>query len=196
MRWLLALLVVSMSGELRAAALGLPENTARIGYAVGLSRLAVDDPAGSTKAAVSVRPLTLIYTDWLQSGGLRYWIEGYYASATLDAGANEVGQDVSRAGARVVLQRNIPLGSWSPWLGLGLDVSRNRYSKRHTEDRDGFLLAAYPDRSTTGVGIVVHAVSEWAVAPAWDVLGKLEQVFAVSGDVSETALSIGVLYRY
>ena len=196
MRWLLALLVMSMSGELRAAALGLPENTARIGYAVGMSRLIVDDPAGSTKAAVSVRPLTLIYTDWLQSGGLRYWIEGYYASATLDAGANEVGQDVSRAGARVVLQRNIPLGSWSPWLGLGLDVSRNRYSKRHTEDRDGFLLAAYPDRSKTGVGIVVHAVSEKTNTPTWDVLGLLLQVCAKCGDVKKTTKSIGVLFRY
>lgn len=196
MRWLLALLFVFFTSEADAAALGLPENTARIGYAVSMSRLTVDDPAGTTKAKIDIQPITLIYTDWLRSGGLRYWIEGYYTNTTLRASATDVGQDASRMGARVALQRNIQVGSWAPWLGLGIDISRNRLTKRHTEDNDGFLLATFPDRNTTGMGLVAHVVSEWAVAREWDVLGKLEQVFAVSGGVSETSLSVGVLYRY
>ena len=196
MGWLIALLILALSSELHAAALGLPENTARVGYAAGMSRLSVDDPAGSTKAKFGLQPVTLIYTDWMRSGGLRYWLEVYYTQATLDPGPTEVGQDASRAGLRAALQRNIRVGAWSPWLGLGLDVSRNRFSQRHTEDSEGFLLTAYPDRSVTGVGLVAHVMSEWAIAREWDVHTKLEQVFAVSGGMNETSVSIGVLYRY
>lgn len=196
MRRLIALLILSLSGELHAAALGLPENTARIGYAAGMARLSVDDTAGSTQAKFGVQPVTLIYTDWMRSGGLRYWLEAYYFHVTLDPGPTEIGQDVSRAGLRAALQRNVRVGTWSPWLGLGFDVSRNRFSQRHTEDNEGFLLTAYPDRSATGLGLVAHVMSEWAIAREWDVHAKLEQVFAVSGGVNETSVSLGVLYRY
>ncbi|MEJ2347118.1 MAG: hypothetical protein P8090_17280 [Gammaproteobacteria bacterium] len=110
----------------------------------------------ATKAANSVQPLTLIYTDWLP-GGLRYWAEGYFARTNLDAAAGKVAEDVSRYGIQFAVQRNFRWGWWSPWLGVGMDVSRNRYSKRYTVDSDGYLLATYPDRSTTAVGISVHA---------------------------------------
>ena len=49
---MMALLGLLLSGHVSAAAIGLPENTARIGYAAGVSRLTVDDPDGPTKAAV------------------------------------------------------------------------------------------------------------------------------------------------
>lgn len=196
MRWMIAVLILLLSSELHAAALGLPENTARIGYAAGMPRLSVDDPAGSTKAKFGLQPVTLIYTDWMRSGSMRYWLEAYYAHAMLDSGPTEIGQDVSRVGLRAALQRNIRVGAWSPWLGLGLDVSQYRFSRRHTEDSEGFLLTAYPDRSATGLGLVAHVMSEWAIAREWDVHAKLEQVFAVSGGVNDTGVSLGVLYRY
>lgn len=195
MQWTPALLALTMSGEAMAVAIGLPENTARIGYAAGFSRLAVDDPAGSTEAKWSVQPLTLIYTDWL-SGGLRYWAEVYYHTASLDAGPGSVGQDVSRLGGRFSVQRSVNVGGWSPWLGAGVAVSRDSYSARHTEDEDGFLLSAYPDRDETGFGVVLQAVNEWELSRQWDLSAKLEQLIPVSGGVSETALSFGVLYRY
>jgi hypothetical protein len=195
LRWMMALLGLSLSGQVSAAAIGLPENTARFGYAVGISRLAVDDPDGSTKAAVDVQPITLIYTDWLPRGW-RYWAEGYYIRATLDASVGDIGQQVSRIGARLAVQRNVQWGKWSPWLGAGLDLSRNHYSKRYTVDSDGFLLNTYTDRSSTAVGITAHIVSEWALARDWDLSTKLEQVFPVNGGITETSLSVGVLYRY
>ncbi len=195
MQWILALLALSLSGDALAVAIGLPENTARIGYTAGISRITVDDPAGSTKAAVDVQPLTLIYTDWLP-GGLRYWAEGYYARTTLDAGGSDVGQNVRRYGARLALQRNLRWGQWSPWLGVGADLSRNRYSIRHTVDSDGYLLNTYADRSATALGISAHIVTEWALARDWDLSAKLEQVIPVSGGIFETSLSVGVLYRY
>lgn len=193
--WAMAALALASSGGATAAAIGLPDNTARLGYAVGLSRLVLDDPAGSTKAALAVQPVTLIYTDW-SPGGLRYWAEAYYARATLDADTTHVGQDASRLGVRLALQRNVSLGPWRPWIGLGVDVSRNRYSRRHTEDGDGFLLNAYADRSNTALGLSLHVVQEWAVARNWDLIGKAEQLVSVTGGVGETALSVGVLYRY
>ncbi len=194
-RWTPALLALVMSGEVTAAAIGMPESTARVGYAAGFSRLVVDDPAGSTAAKWAVQPFTLIYTDWLTSG-LRYWAEVYYHTASLDAGPNKIGQDVSRSGARLSVQRGVNLGGWSPWLGAGLVVSRDDYSGRHTEDEDGFLLSAYADRAETGVGLALQAVSEWPLSRQWDLSAKLEQVIPVSGGVGETALSFGILYRY
>lgn len=195
LQWTVALLALSLSGESWAAAIGLPANTARIGYAVGIYRMAVDDPDGATKAANSVQPLTLIYTDWLP-GGLRYWAEGYFARTSLNAAAGKVAEDVSRYGIQFAVQRNFRWGRWSPWLGVGMDVSRNRYSKRYTVDSDGYLLATYPDRSTTAVGISVHAISEWALARDWDLSAKLEQVIPVSGGITVTALTLGILYLY
>ena len=195
MRWMMALLGLSLSGQVSAAAIGLPENTARVGYAVGASRLTVNDPDGPTKAVVDVAPLTLIYTDWLP-GGWRYWAEGYYFSASLAGSASDIGQQVSRIGARLAVQRNLQLWKWSPWLGLGLDVSHNHYSKRYTVDSDGFLLNTYADRSGFALGITAQIVNEWALARDWDMSVKLEHVFPAIGGITETALSVGVLYRY
>ena len=45
--------------------------------------------------------------------------------------------------------------NWAPWLGLGLDLSRSDYSKRHTVDSDGFLLERFSDRDETGLGLVI-----------------------------------------
>lgn len=191
----IALIASSLASEANAAAIGLPDNTARIGYTIGLSRAAIDDPAGATKADVGVKPITLIYTDWLRSG-MRYWAEAYYSRFDLEADASNVGQGVSRLGVRLLLQRNVHLGQWSPWLGAGVDLSQNRYSNRHTQDNDGFLLNAYADRSETAVGIHVHVVNEWTLTRNWDLIGKAEQLISISGGVTESALSVGVLYRY
>ena len=195
LQWTSALLALSMSCKAGAGAIGLPETTARIGYGVGVYRLAVDDPDGPTQAAVSAQPLTLIYTDWLP-GGLRYWAEGYFARTRLDAANGKLGEDVSRYGIQFAVQHNVRWGSWSPWLGVGMDLSRNQYSKRYTVDSDGFLLNTYADRTATAVGINIHAVSEWALERNWDLSAKLEQVIPVSGGVNETSLTVGILYLY
>ena len=198
MKWILmaALLSLSLNGQVSASAIGLlDENTARIGYLVGVSQFAVDDPDGPTKATVDVLPLSLIYTDWLPHSW-RYWAEAYYFATTLDANTGDIRQEVSRIGTRLSLQRNVNLGDWSLWLGAGLDVSRNQYTKRYTVDSDGFLLRTYEDRFDTAVGFATQLVMEWPLAQDWDVTAKLEHMFPVNGGITETALSAGILYRY
>lgn len=196
--WLLltALLGLSFNDPVLASALGLPdESTARIGYLIGASRFAVDDPDGPTKPTVDVLPLNLVYTDWLPHSW-RYWAEAYYFTTTLDANAGDIKQKASRIGTRLTLQRSVDLGNWSLWLGAGLDISRNQYTKRYTVDRDGFLLKTYPDRLKTAVGIATQLVIDWPLAQNWDLVTKLGHVFPVNGGITETALSAGILYRY
>ena len=191
-----ALLGLLLNNSVLAAAIGLPEeNTARIGYLVGVSQFAVDDPDGPTESVVDIQPLTLVYTDFLPHGW-RYWAEAYYFAATLDGNAGDIQEDVSRIGARLSLQYNLYLGKWSLWMGAGLDVSNNQYTTRYTVDSDGFLLQSYPDRSDTAWGIPVQIISEWPLARDWDLAAKLEHVFPVSGGITESSLSAGILYRY
>ncbi len=190
------LLGLSMNESVMAAAIGLPdENTARIGYLVGVTNFALDDPDGHTKSVVDTLPFTLIYTNWLPHGW-RYWAEAYFFATTLDGNAGDIQQDVRRIGARLSLQRNLHLWRWSFWLGAGLDVSSNKYTKRYSVDKDGFLLNRYPDRSETALGVNTQMISEWPLAKDWDLAAKLEHVFSVNGGITETSLSAGILYRY
>lgn len=191
-----ALLCLSLHGSASAAAIGLPdENTARVGYLVGLNRFSVDDPDGPSKVVVDVLPLTLVYTDWLPHGW-RYWTEAYFFATSLEGAAGEIRQNVRRIGARLALQRNLHLGLWSIWIGAGLDVSHNQYTNRYSVDTNGALLNGYPNRSDTALGINTQIISEWPLTHDWDLTAKLEHVFPVSGDITETALSAGILYRY
>lgn len=193
---LATLLSLALNSTVLAAAIGLPEeNTARFGYLVGVSQFAVEDPDGPTQSEVDMQPFTLIYTNWLPRGW-RYWAEAYYFATALTANAGDIRQDVSRIGARLALQRNLHLGRWSFWAGAGLDVSRNEYTSRYSVDNDGFLLNTYPDRTNTAWGINAQIISEWPLAKDWDLAAKLEHVFAVSGGITETSLSAGILYRY
>ncbi len=195
MRSVIVLFALLLSSEGMAAAIGMLESTARIGYAAGVSRMTIDDPDGATKMAVEVQPFTLIHTDWL-TRGLRYWVEGYRARATLDASDSDIGQEVNRTGLRLALQHNVRWGERSVWLGVGIDAARRRYTNRYTIDDDGFLKDPYPDRSATAVGVSAHVMSEWALASHWDLSTKLEQTVPLSDGVVETSLAVGLLYRY
>jgi hypothetical protein len=176
--------------------LGLPQNTAKIGYSAGVTRVSVSDPDGPTKSNIGAQPFGLIYTDWFL-GGYRYWSEAYYYSATLDDSGDNVGQDVERYGLRFSLQKNFRiLQSWAPWLGAGLDLSQAKYTLRHTKDSEGYLLDKYPDRSEVAVSLLVNAVSEWSIARDWSLAFKLEQSIPLSSDVSEFLVSGVLLYRY
>lgn len=179
-----------------SAPLGLPENTAKIGYGVGAIYLVVDDPDGDTKNDWAFQPLTLIYSDWLISD-IRYWSEGYYYKAVLDATDTDIGQDIQRYGIRFSAQKSFRIAKyWAPWFGGGFDVSNIDYSVRHTKDDDGFLIEKFPDRSELSVALLLNLVSEWSLARDWSISVKLEQSIPISGDVIDTAATMAVLYRY
>jgi len=178
------------------AALGLPENTARLGYAMGTAYVSVDDPAGNTAKEWTLQPLTLIHTNWLIDD-IRYWSEFFYYQAVLDPAANKIGQNVEQSGLRVSLQKSLRLTRlWAPWFGVGIGISRVTYTTRHTMDSDGFLLAAWPDREQTSVTLLLNIVSEWPLARNWDIGAKLEQAIPVDGDIGESSALIMLLYRY
>ena len=179
-----------------AAPLGLPKSTAKIGYGIGAGYVSVDDPDGDTKNSTTVLPFTLIYTDWLM-GDIRQWTELYYYKTSLDADANNIGQDVERYGIRFSLQKSFRLArSWSPWLGAGIDLSNASYTARHTMDSEGFLIQAYPDRDETDISLLLNIISEWSLRPDWTIGVKLEQSIPTSGDIMEFSAVMAILYRY
>jgi len=184
-------------GPVAAVPLGLPESTAKIGYSAGLAWVSIDDPDGDTQAATGTQPFGLIYTDWFL-GDFRYWSEVYYYSASLDASATDIGQDVERYGARFSVQKNFRvMQRWAPWLGAGVDLSQAKYTLRHTLTDDGLYLGnRYDDRDEFAVSLLLNAVSEWSLSENWSVSLKLEQSIPLSGDVTDFVASGGVLYRY
>ena len=179
-----------------AAPLGLPQNTAKIGYSAGIARVSVDDPDGDTTSTTGGQPVGLIYSDWFL-GDFRYWSELFYYSASLDATTNNIGQDVKRYGVRLSAQKSFRIiEKWAPWLGLGLDLSQAKYTLRYTKTEDGYLDKRFPDRDEFAVSLLVNAISEWSIARDWSVALKLEQSIPLSSDVSEFLVSGAVLYRY
>ena len=176
--------------------LGLPKNTAKIGYGIGAGYVSVDDPDGDTNSQIAPLPFNVVYTDWL-FGDVRQWTELYYYQTSLDADATNIGQDVERYGVRFSLQKSFRLArSWSPWLGAGIDVSKASYRKRHTKDSEGFLTQTYPDRSATDVSLLLNMVSEWALQRNWSLGAKLEQSIPIGGDFMDFSAIVIILYRY
>jgi len=178
------------------AALGQPPRKSMIGYAVGASRVSVDDPRGATEPAWALQPATLVYTARLMSG-VRYWSEFYYYQAVLDAGTDRIGQDVERYGLRLSLQKSLPVSPrWINWFGAGIGLSRSNYTARHTVDEEGYLLERYPDRAENGATLLLNVASEWSLDRRWSLGVKLEQAIAMSGDAGGPLASLALLYRY
>ena len=193
-----ALTMISLAGfqSAVAGALGMPENTAKLGYAIGAAYLSVDDPVNKTGEEWAAVPVTLIHANWLFKD-IRYWSEIYYYTATLDAAVNRVGQNVERYGVRFSLQKSLRLTrAWAPWFGVGMGVSQVSYTTRHTVDADGYLLDVYPDREQTAVALLFNMVSEWPLTRNLDIAAKLEGAMPVDGDVEEYSALISLLYRY
>lgn len=179
-----------------ADALGLPESTAKLGYALGGVYVSVDDPVNKTGGQWATMPVTLIHSDWLFKD-VRYWSEVFYYNTKLDAHVNEVGQDVEHYGLRFSLQKSLRVShAWAPWFGVGIGVSHVAYTTRYTVDSDGYLLAVYPDRKQTSIAFLLNVVSEWPLTPKWDIAAMLEGAIPVDGDIKTYSALISLLYRY
>ncbi|HHM04124.1 MAG TPA: hypothetical protein ENJ19_00070 [Gammaproteobacteria bacterium] len=188
-----------VAGAVHAAPIGLPENTGRIGFAWGGERLTVDDPDGDTKTKGTIRPFTLVYSDWLPRGGWRYWGEFYYQRTTLEASQTEVGQDVRQIGARFSVQKSVRLAAkFAPWFGLGLDVSQARYTDRHKLDLGGFRVPAleFGDRTKVHVNALVNVIAEWKLNRRWAVGAKLEHSQPLGDGIRSTNASALVMFRF
>ncbi len=192
----LTMAVMLTGGTAFAAAIGMPEEGGRWGYSLGVAHVAVDDPDAATRKEWALRPLSLVYTDrWLY--GTRYWGEAFYQETALDAGAGQIGQQVRQLGARLSLQKSLPLSSVvTPWFGVGVQLSHNQFHKRHTIDSDGYLMVSYPDRNEFHASLLLNMVVEYRLYRNWDVAAKLEQVVPLAEGVSESVISAVLLYRY
>ena len=191
------MLMLFVSFSTYGAALGQPQRTSMIGYAMGAALVSVDDPAGGTEASWTLQPITLVYTARVWRSSLRYWSELYYYKTILDASSTKIGQDVERYGMRLSLQKNLKiLPKFSAWFGAGLDISQEKFTTRHTVDRDGFLIKAYPDREGANVAGVINVVSEWSLPRNWIIAAKLEQSIPFDGHITESLAAVTLLYRY
>lgn len=192
----LLLLSSLLTGDLFAAAIGMPQERARVGYGIGVARVTVDGPEVATGGEWALRPLNLIYTGhWRHEA--RYWGELFYHETAFDAAAGQAGQQLKQAGVRLSLQKSVALTSGvAPWFGAGLQLSRNRFLDRHTVDSDGYLDITYPDRSEFNVALLLNMSLERPLNRDWDVVLKMEQSLPSGGGVRESSLSAALLYRY
>ncbi len=184
-----------VSVNVQATAIGMPLPAARLGFAIGVANLSVNDPIADSDNEWVIRPINLIYTDELISSK-RYWLEAFYQDAVLSASQDQVGQHVKQFGLRASLQQHIGTARvGESWLGGGLQVSHDRFENRHTVDSAGYLAQTYPDRSGLQTGLLLNYVLEKSVG-SWDVAGKVEKNIPISDGVSEFTLSVVFLFTY
>lgn len=187
---------LSVIGVVHSAAIGMPESTLRVGYGIGLGDLSIDDPNGPTASKRAFQPFRIIVTDWFR-GDIRYWGEFYYQDVTLSASQVSIGQKVNQYGLQLSAQKNFIVNTrWSPWLGVGVDLSQNKYSSRHTVDGDGFLQSRFADRSETDLGIILNLVSEAELNREWEMGVKLEQRLTITDGIDQLSLSVFVLNHF
>lgn len=169
-------------------------HASEFGYTIYGSNISVDDPDGSTESVSYLAPLNGFYADSLKRD-LRYQVEAFMDTVNLDAGVNQVGQEVKYQGLGVSLQRRFRLSSeLKPWFGVGIDYVNVRYRERHTVDQGGFLANRYPDRNESGVNLVLNAASYWEFNRSWDY--GLTAKFSQSVSSDSTFLNIGISAVY
>ncbi len=183
------------SANVQAAAIGMPLPSAKLGFAIGVANLSVNDPVADSDNEWVIRPINLIYTDELISSN-RYWLEAFYQDTVLSASQNQVGQHVKQLGLRASLQQHIAtVRIGESWLGAGLQVSHDRFEKRHTVDSAGYLAQTYPDRSGLQAALLLNYVLERNIG-GWDVAGKFEKSIPISDGTSEFTFSVVFLFNY
>jgi len=166
----------------------------RVGIIAGAGTYRVSDPAGPTSAANAPDVGVVATMDWARDARLLF--QGHYQQFTLDAGTRNIGQHVKRVGVSASYQHLLRLTrDWKPWLGVGLEYTRETDSLRHTIDSGGFLAATYPDRSNSPLSAVLSASTEWAWTRDWD-LGFSLQYDAALGANATTALVLDFVAVY
>lgn len=181
--------------NLMAAAIGMPQQTARLGFALGFANFTVDDPDGDSEDDWAVRPLNIIYTD-RAFGVYRYWAEAFYQDTVLSASNTQIGQEVKQLGIRGSMQREMARHSiGTSWLGAGFQLSHDNYRNRHTIDNAGFLAQTYSDRSGLEPALLLNYMFEQKLA-GWDLAGKIEKSIALGDGTNELTFSLALLFSY
>ncbi len=179
-----------------AAALGVSENTARIGYGVGVAIMNVNDPQGGVEKETSAQLFQLVYSDRLR-GKYRYWGEVFVDASTHEATETKIGQEVQRFGVRALAHRQFYVSDKSSmWVGGGLQFAQEKMTLRHTVDSSGFLEQTFGDRNNTSTALTLDIINEWHLTPRWDVAGRLRYSFALGDGIDDLATSVVFLYQF
>ena len=191
----LQILLFTFVSKSFAAAVGLPLNTLKYGFATQAGYFSVKDPEGTTKQSFLVQPFNFIVTDWLANGS-KYWVEAYYSSLAFDAETDSVGQQVRHIGSKVGLLYNFSANRyWHPWAGAGMDFSYSQYSKRHLINEYGYLAKRLDDRNNANVALLLNAAAEWQVSSTWQSGLKAEYRMPIGQNLQSMTMSVYFLFR-
>jgi hypothetical protein len=179
-----------------AAALGLPENTAKFGYAAGIGYVSIDNPKGRKSSTFHALPFNVFYNDWL-TDDIRYWAEAFYYKASMDAKTDRIGQNINHYGLRLTAQKSLRISPlWAPWFGAGIELSQAKYTERHLVDSDGYLLEAFADDKETLLALILNMTNEWPFRRNWAIGAKIEQSIPIQGSLTNSMATLMIVYRY
>ncbi|HFE37236.1 MAG TPA: hypothetical protein ENK06_02295 [Gammaproteobacteria bacterium] len=161
------------SQNVYAAAIGQP-STIQMGFGSYLNLVTANDAQGHTRRKISPQLGSLFITDWFIDD-TRYLTELYASKYSFAAETGTIGEQVDNKGVRFSVQLNAKHGKYfSPWYGLGVDLSHTQYTKRHKIDSDGFLIAQYEDTTKAGINLLLNVLETWSVSSNIEVGAKLE----------------------
>lgn len=189
-------LLVSLAADTgaHAAAIGAvprPEGV-RLGVLWGMTRGDVDDPQGDTDARRYQR-LALIGTR--PAAPHRRWLgEFSYHRFDLEPATNTIGVDVTRIGAGLSYQARMATLPSKPWLGIGLNVSRDQFKERLTVDTFGFVNERFPDRSDIALSALMTATTTWKWTNNIDAGVHVQYEQALTGDIKGWTLGVLLIF--
>lgn len=164
-----------------------------LGVGVTLYAVDIDDPAGNIPDAGEAG-LHFVYLDEL-SRDTRYYAEFSYVSVEIDAEAGKIGQDATRFGVGTTLQTRFRrFRSFKPWLGIGVGLYQEEFTRRHTVDSAGFLTGTYPDRDVTQFVIAFDAMHEWELTNSVDLAVRVKYELGFNEGIDGLSASMTILY--
>ena len=180
-----------------AAAIGMPEYVEKYGFAIDATLIEVDDSHGTSERESVLHPINIVYVRETPLKRWRYWAEAYYHRTHFDAEPGSLGVTAQQLGASLSLQQALDLSFFPQkhiYVGGGLQIAYNRYTKRHNVDNDGFLDERYKDKSKLQQSLLLHLFYELPLKQTWTGGLKLEQNLPINDDITETSLSFVVLF--
>ncbi|KAF0190535.1 MAG: Uncharacterized protein FD165_2616 [Gammaproteobacteria bacterium] len=173
---------------------GYAADIGRFGYGLTLNQLTVDDPNGDGGDTIALGYLNFFYVGKLWRD-TQYYAEFSHIESEITASGGTIGQDVSSTGFRAMLQERLRLSATlKPWVGAGLGVYQQEFTRRHTVDGGGFLTGTFPNRDVTQFVLSFDAMHEWAFNDAIDIALRLKYDLGFNDGVDGLSASVILLY--
>ena len=171
------------------------QSTTLLGYGLSVGQVTVNDPDGATKSTTDTTLFQLYYFHEY-TRDLRYYTELLINDFNLDASTNHIGQQVEQKSIGFGLQKRFRFTRHTkPWIGIGLNVSQEEYTERHTIDGDGFLAQTFNDREETVISINLQAMSEYKMNKQFLLGLKAQYLTPIDDGVESFSISAIVLYQ-